>query len=34
MPTTAKSTDSHCVGQAPPREKERDSELGRPTACE
>ena len=34
MPTTAKSTGSHCGGQAPPRVEERDSERGRPTACE
>ena len=26
MPTSAKNTGSHCVGQAPPRAKERDSE--------
>eukprot|EP00964_Phaeocystis_antarctica_P010709 scaffold5892_cov56-Phaeocystis_antarctica.AAC.4 len=34
MPTTAKSTGSHCSGQAPPRVEELNSELGRPTACE
>ena len=34
IPTTAKSTGSHCSGQVPPRAKYRDSKLGRPTACE
>ena len=34
MPTTAKNTGSHCVGQAPPRAEERDPKLGRPTARE
>ena len=35
MPTTAKNTGSHCVGQAPPpRAEECDPEPGRPTACE
>ena len=29
MPTTARSAGSHCGEQAPPWEKERDSELGR-----
>ena len=30
----ARSTGSHCGGQAPPRVEGCDSELGRPTACE
>ena len=34
MPTTAKNTGSHCVGQAPRRAEECDPEPGRPTARE
>ena len=34
MSTTAKNTRSHCVGQSPPRAKERDSEVGKPTTFE
>eukprot|EP00964_Phaeocystis_antarctica_P025897 scaffold14560_cov60-Phaeocystis_antarctica.AAC.8 len=33
MSTTAKSTGSHCGGQAPPRAEGCDFELGGPTAC-
>ena len=34
MSTMAKSTGSHWVGKAPLRAKKRDSEVGRPKACE